>query len=120
MLQRTPSFAERISAQRQLLLSSDWTIPSFVQHGPRYVDSSPGMAINFSEGKTSHLLTNSFWQFWISFGVSEISFVLLGATLMGQTIGGVVLAPAWTPLFVIAALTIGWANASSRRRFRPR
>ncbi|MBI5260659.1 MAG: hypothetical protein HY852_02430 [Bradyrhizobium sp.] len=94
------------------------------------VDSVPGMAINFSEGKTSHLLTNSFWQFWISFGilggavvaalvalalanlgVSEIGFVLLGATLMGQTMGGVVIAPAWTPLFVIAALTIGWTNA---------
>jgi hypothetical protein len=94
------------------------------------VDSVPGMAINFSEGKTSHLLTNSFWQFWISFGilggtvvaalvafalaklgVSEIGFVLLGATLMGQTMGGVVIAPAWTPLFVIAALTIRWTNA---------
>jgi hypothetical protein len=94
------------------------------------VDSVQGMAINFSEGKTSHLLTNSFWQFWISFGivggavvaalvafalaklgVSEIGFVLLGATIMGQTMGGVVIAPAWTPLFVIATLTIGWTNA---------
>jgi hypothetical protein len=94
------------------------------------VDSVPGMAINFSEGKTSHLLTNSFWQFWISFGilggaivaallaftlaklgVSEIGFVLLGATLMGQTMGGVVIAVAWTPMFVIAALTFHWANA---------
>jgi len=94
------------------------------------VDSVPGMAINFSEGKTSHLLTNSFWHFWISFGilggtvvaalvafalaklgVSEIGFVLLGATLMGQTMGGVVIAPAWTPLFVIAALTSRWTNA---------
>jgi hypothetical protein len=99
------------------------------------VDSVQGMAINFSEGKTSHLLTNSFWQFWISFGilggavvaalvafalakmgVSEIGFVLLGATLMGQTMGGVVIAPAWTPLFIFAALTISWANASPRRR----
>jgi hypothetical protein len=99
------------------------------------VDNVRGMAIAFSEGKTSHLLTNSFWQFWISFGilggaivaaivalalaklrVSEIGFVLLGATLMGQTMGGVVITPAWTPLFVIAALTIGWANASLRRR----
>jgi succinoglycan biosynthesis transport protein ExoP len=98
------------------------------------VDSVPGMAINFGEGKVSHLLTNSFWQFWISFGilggaivaaiiavalaklgVSEIGFVLLGATLMDQTMGGVVIALAWTPLFVIAALTIGWANASPRR-----
>jgi hypothetical protein len=94
------------------------------------VDSVPGMALNFSEGKTSHLLTNSFWQFWISFGilggtvmaalmafalaklgVSEIGFVLLGATLMGQTMGGVVIAVAWTPLFVIAALTSRWTNA---------
>jgi hypothetical protein len=101
------------------------------------VDSVPGMAINFSEGKTSHLLTNSFWQFWISFGilggavvaaivafalaklgVSEIGFVLLAATLMGQTMGGVVIVPAWTPLFVIAALTIGWANPSPRRRLQ--
>jgi len=101
------------------------------------VASVPGMAINFSEGKTSHLLTNSFWQFWISFGVlggaivasivafalakmgvREIGFVLLGATLMGQTMGGSVIAPAWTPLFVIAALTTGWKNASLRRRGR--
>jgi hypothetical protein len=99
------------------------------------VASVPGMVINFSEGKTSHLLTNSFWQFWISFGilggsivasivafalaklgVREIGFVLLGATLMGQTMGGIVIAPAWTPLFVIAALTIGWENASRHRR----
>jgi hypothetical protein len=99
------------------------------------VASVPGMVINFSEGKTSHLLTNSFWQFWISFGilggtivasivafalakfgVREIGFVLLGATLMGQTMGGIVIAPAWTPLFVIAALTTRWENASRRRR----
>jgi hypothetical protein len=99
------------------------------------VASVPGMAINFSEGKTSHLLTNSFWQFWISFGlvggaivasivafalaklgVREVGFVLLGATLMGQTMGGIVIVPAWTPLFVIAALTIRWENASRRRR----
>lgn len=102
------------------------------------VASVPGMAINFSEGKTSHLLTNSFWQFWISFGilggaivasivafalaklgVREIGFVLLGATLMGQTMGGIVIAPAWTSLFVIAALTTGWENASLRRRVGP-
>lgn len=95
------------------------------------VDSVRGMGLNFREGKASHLLTNSFWQFWISFGifggaivvaimafalaklgVGEIGFVLLGATLMGQTMGGVVIAPAWTPLFVIAALTVGWAHAS--------
>lgn len=99
------------------------------------VASVPGMVINFSEGKTSHLLTNSFWQFWISFGilggaivasilafalaklgVREIGFVLLGATLMGQTMGGIVIAPAWTPLFVMAALTARWENASRRRR----
>ena len=66
------------------------------------------MAINFSAGKISHLMTNSLWQFWVSFGilggalmvalvafalakmgVSEIGFVLLAATLMGQTMGGV-------------------------------
>jgi hypothetical protein len=100
-------------------------------------DSVRGMALNFSEGKTSHLLTNSFWQFWISFGilggavvaalvalalaklgVSEIGFVLLGATLMGQTMGGVVIAPAWTPLFMIAALTVGWTDARYARRSR--
>ncbi|WP_157450338.1 hypothetical protein [Bradyrhizobium sp. ARR65] len=94
------------------------------------VDSVPGMAINFREGKTSHLLTNSFWQFWISFGilggaivaavvafalaklgVREIGFVLLGATLMGQTMGAVVIAPAWTPMFVIAAFTFRWTKA---------
>jgi hypothetical protein len=99
------------------------------------VDSIRGMGFNFREGKTSHLLTNSFWQFWISFGilggaivvaimafalaklgVGEISFVLLGATLMAQTMGGVVIAPAWTPLFVIAALTVGWAHASHARK----
>ena len=103
--------------------------------GADTADVVPGMVINFSEGKTSHLLTNAFWQFWISFGilggaiiaaimafalaklgVSEIGFVLLAATLMGQTMGGVVIVPAWTPLFVIAALTIGWANPSPRRR----
>jgi hypothetical protein len=103
------------------------------------VDSVPGMTINFSEGKSSHLLTNSFWQFWISFGilggaivastvafalaqlgVREIGFVLLGATLMGQTMGGVVIAPAWTPLFVIAALTIGWTKARNARPSRRR
>ncbi|WP_161849282.1 hypothetical protein [Bradyrhizobium sp. CCBAU 051011] len=99
------------------------------------VASVPGMAINFSEGKTSHLLTNSFWQFWISFGilggaiiasivafalaqlgVREIGFVLLGATLMGQTMGGIVIVPAWAPLFVIAALTTHWDDASRRRQ----
>ena len=99
------------------------------------IDSIPGMAIDFSEGKTSHLLTNSFWQFWISFGilggaivaallafalaklgVSEIGFVLLGATLMGQTMGGVVIAPAWTPLFVIAAFSVGWRSLRYSRR----
>lgn len=103
------------------------------------VDSTPGMVVNFSEGKTSHLLTNSFWQFWISFGilggavmaaflafalaklgVGEIGFVLLGATLMAQTMGGVVIATAWTPLFVIAALTIGWTKARGvRTRLSP-
>ena len=101
------------------------------------VDSVRGMAINFSEGKTSHLLTNSFWQFWISFGilggaivvaimafalaklgVREIGFVFLGATLMRQTMGGVVIALAWTPLFVIAALTVGWTNARYARASR--
>jgi hypothetical protein len=101
------------------------------------VASVPGMAINFSEGKTSHLLTNSFWQLWISFGilggaivasivgfaltksdVREIGFVLLEAVLMGQAVGGVVITPAWTPLFVIAALTTGWKNSSLRRRWR--
>ena len=101
--------------------------------GAADVDRLPGMVINFSEGKTSHLLTNSFWQFWISFGilggavvaalvafalaklgVSEVGFVLLGATLMAQTMGGVVIAPAWTPLFVIAALTIGWRTFDMR------
>jgi hypothetical protein len=99
------------------------------------IASVPGMVINFSEGKTSHLLTNAFWQFWISFGilggaiiasilafalarlgVHEIGFVLLGATLMGQTMGGIVIAPVWTPLFVIAALTTGWNGASRCRR----
>jgi hypothetical protein len=100
-------------------------------------DSARGMALNFSEGKTSHLLTNSFWQFWVSFGilggvivvalvalvlaklgVSEIGFVLLGATLMGQTMGAVVVAPAWTPLFIIAALTVGWTDARHARPSR--
>src|ERR1700731_4289796 len=103
------------------------------------VASVPGMAINFLEGKVSHLLTNSFWQFWISFGilggaivvaiaalalakigVSEIGFVLLGATLMGQTMGAVVIAPAWTPLFIIAALTVGWTDARHARPSRRR
>jgi hypothetical protein len=101
------------------------------------IGSVPGMAINFSEGKTSHLLTNSFWHFWISFGilggavvaalvafalaklgVSEIGFVLLGATLMAQTMGGVVITTAWMPLFVISALTIGWTNPGGARASR--
>jgi hypothetical protein len=101
-------------------------------------DSVPGMALAFREGKVSHLLTNSFWQFWISFGilggaivaaimafalarlgVSEIGFVLLGATLMSQTMGGVVIAPAWTPLFVIAALTARWSKAGCARQIGP-
>ncbi len=103
------------------------------------VDSVPGMAINFSEGKSSHLITNSFWQFWVSFGilggiimsallalalaqlgVIDIGFALLGATLMGQTMGGVVITPAWTPLFVIAALTMTWRRTPHERvRRRP-
>jgi len=102
-------------------------------------DSVRGMTLNFAEGKTSHLLTNSFWQFWVSFGilggaivvaivalglakigVSEIGFVLLGATLMGQTMGAVVIAPAWTPLFIIAALTVGWTDARHARPSRRR
>jgi hypothetical protein len=35
---------------------------------------------------------------------------------MGQTMGGIVDTPAWTPLFGLAALATRWENSSRRRR----